>query len=76
MNTNHKLIALGLAFSLLGSVSAFARPTLHFENGHLPYEKTTVTDHFPTTKQSGAAGYAHSPSTNSDRHWPGDMILG
>jgi hypothetical protein len=76
MNINHKLIALGLAFSLLGSVSAFARPTLHFENGHLRYEKTTVTDHFPTTKQSGAAGYAHSPSTNSDRQWPGDMILG
>jgi hypothetical protein len=76
MNINHKLIALGLAFSLLGSASAFARPTPHFENGHLSYEKRTVTDHFPITKQSGAASYAHSPSTNSDREWPGDMILG
>jgi hypothetical protein len=76
MNINHKLIALGLAFSLLGSASAFARPTLHFEKGARSYERRTVTDHFPITKQSGAAGYGHSPSTNSDREWPGDMILG
>jgi hypothetical protein len=76
MNINRKLMALGLAFSLLGATSAFARPTPHFENSRLSYQKKTVTDHFPATKQSGAAGNAHSPSTNSDREWPGDMILG
>ncbi|MCU1250971.1 MAG: hypothetical protein JWQ49_4000, partial [Edaphobacter sp.] len=54
MNINHKLIALGLAFSLLGSASAFARPTPHFEKGDRSYERRTVTDHFPITKQSGA----------------------
>ena len=76
MSISHKLMALGLAFGLLGSTCAFARPTPHFENSRLSYQKKTVTNHFPTTKQSGAAGNAHSPSTNSDREWPGDMILG
>lgn len=33
MNISHKLITLGLAFSLLGSTCAFARPMRHFENG-------------------------------------------
>lgn len=76
MNTNHKLMALGLAFILLGSTSAFARSTLHFENGNQSYEKRTITGHVPITKRSGATGYAHRSSTNSDREWPGDMILG
>ena len=76
MNINHKLVALGLAFSLLGSTSAFARSTPHFENGNHSYEQRTITGHVPMTKQSGAAGYVHTPSTNSDREWPGDMILG
>jgi hypothetical protein len=75
MNINHKLMALGLAFSLLGSTSAFARPTPLFENGHLSYEQGAVTGHVPTTRQSGAAGYADRPSTNSDGDWPGNMIL-
>lgn len=39
MNISHKLITLGLAFSLLGSTSAFARPTPDFENGGLSYKK-------------------------------------
>ena len=35
MNISHKLITLGLVFGLIGSTSAFARPTPHFENGSL-----------------------------------------
>jgi hypothetical protein len=76
MNINHKLMALGLAFSLLGSTTAFARSTLHFENGNHSYDKSTIKGHVLTAGQSGATGYAHRPSTNSDREWPGDMILG
>jgi hypothetical protein len=56
MNVNHKLITLALAFSLLGSTCAFARPTLHFEDGHLSHEKKTVASHVPTAKRSGATG--------------------
>jgi hypothetical protein len=74
MNINHKLMALGLAFCLFGSTSAFARSTLHFDNHS--YEKRTIPGHVLTTIQPGATGYAHRPSTNSDREWPGDMILG
>jgi hypothetical protein len=73
MNISHKLITLGLAFSLLGSTCALATPAPHFENGYLSYKKAS---HVPTAKTSGATGYAGSPSTNSDRDWPGDMILG
>jgi hypothetical protein len=73
MNISHKLITLGLAFSLFGSTCALARPAPHFENGYLSYKKAS---HVPTAKTSGATGYAGSPSTNSDRDWPGDMILG
>jgi hypothetical protein len=73
MNISHKLITLGLAFSLLGSTCALARPTPHFENGHLSYEKAS---HLPTAKTSGATAHAGRSSTNSDRNWPGDMILG
>jgi hypothetical protein len=72
MNISHKLITLGLAFSILGSTCALARPTPHFENGYLSYEKAS---HVPTAKISGATARAGRPSTNSDRDWPGDMIL-
>jgi hypothetical protein len=75
MNINHKLMALGLAFSLLGSTSAFARPTQHFENGYLSYEQGAVIGHIPTTTQAGATDDARRPSTNSDGEWPGNMIL-
>jgi hypothetical protein len=77
MNISHKLITLGLAFSLLGSTSAFARPTPHFENGFPSYEKRTATGHAPTTKTSGATGYARRLPANADKDdWPADMILG
>jgi hypothetical protein len=76
MNIRHELITLGLAFSLLGSTSAFARPTLHFENGGLSYEKKTVASHVPTTKAFGATDYARPPSANADKDgWPADMLL-
>ncbi len=76
MNISHKLIAVGLAFSLLGSTSAFARPTLHFENGGLSYEKKTLASHVPTAKAFGATGYARRPSANTDKDdWPADMLL-
>ena len=42
MDEHQKSITLGLAFSLLGSTCAFARPMPHFENGCLSYEKKTV----------------------------------
>jgi hypothetical protein len=77
MIISHKLIALGLAFGLLGSTCAFARPTPHFENGvasHAAVEngiasRATMTDarHFQTAKKLSA---------NADRDgWPADMIL-
>jgi hypothetical protein len=44
MNISQKLITLGLAFSLLGSTRAFARPMPHFENGCLSYEKKDGRD--------------------------------
>jgi len=47
MNISHKLITLGLAFSLLGSTSAFAGDAA-FENGGLSYEKKTLASHVPT----------------------------
>src|SRR5258705_4178520 len=61
MRINHKLIALGLAFSLLGSPCAFARPMPHFENGGLSHEKKTVESHVPA-RPFGATGCAHQPS--------------
>ena len=76
MNISHTLIALGLAFSLLGSTSAFARPTLHFENGGLSHEKKMVASHVPTAKAFGATGYARRPSANTDKDdWSADMLL-
>ena len=77
MNISHKLIALGLAFSLLGSTSAFARPTPHFENDSLSYKKKTVESHVPTASTSGATGYARRPSANTIKDdWPNNMLLG
>jgi hypothetical protein len=73
MNISQKLITLGLAFSLLGSTCAFARPMPHFENGCLSYEKKTVASHVPTAK---AFGYAGRPSANTVKEdWPANMIL-
>lgn len=77
MMISHKLITLGLAFSLLGSTCAFARPTPHFENGRLSHEKKTVASHVPTARTSGATGYARRPSANTVKDdWPANMILG
>jgi len=77
MNISHKLITLGLAFSLLGSTSAFARPTPCFENGCLSYKKKTVESHVPTAKTSGAAGFVRRPSANTIKDdWPNNMLLG
>jgi hypothetical protein len=74
MNISHKLITLGLAFSLLDSSSAFARPMLHFESCCLSYEKRTATGHVPTTKTSGATRYARRPSANTvEDDWPTNM---
>ena len=76
MNISHKLITLGLAFSLLGSTSAFARPTLHFENGGLSCKKRTVASHLPTANAFGATGYVRPPSANADKDgWPANMLL-
>jgi hypothetical protein len=62
MNISHKLITLGLALSLFGCTSAFARPTPHFENGR---SQKMIESHVPTAKTSDATGYARRPSTNS-----------
>ncbi len=76
MRINHKLMALGLAFSLLGSPCAFARPMPHFENGGLSHEKRTVESHVPTANAFGAAHYARHPSADTMKdNWPNNMIL-
>ncbi len=75
MNISHKLITLSLAFSLLGSTCAFARPIRHFENGFLSHKKRAITSPVPTAKTSGATGYARRPSANADKDgWPADML--
>jgi hypothetical protein len=63
MNISHKLVTLGLAFSLLGGTAAFARPAPNFENGHL--SKKTVESHVPTAKTSGVKD-----------DWPNNMLPG
>lgn len=75
MDINHKLMALGVAFSLLGTTSAFARPTPHYANACRSYELRTDTGHVPTTEQSGATGCHPSASAVKD-DWPAEMILG
>jgi hypothetical protein len=73
MDISHKLIAVGLAFSLLGSTSAFARPTPHFENG--PLSQKMIESHVPTAKTSHAYGYARRPSTGAVKDdWPANML--
>jgi hypothetical protein len=73
MNISHKLITLGLAFGLIGSTSAFARPTPHFENGSL--SQKTVERHVPTARTFGATGYAGRSSTNAVKDdWPANML--
>ena len=75
MNIRHKLITLGLAFSLLGSTAAFARPTPNFENGSL--SQKTVESHVPTAKTFGMTGYAGRPSANTVKDdWPNNMLPG
>ena len=77
MIISHKLITLGLAFSLLGSTCALARPTPHFENDRLSHEKKTVASHVPTAKTSDATGHARRPSAHTVKDdWPANMILG
>jgi hypothetical protein len=67
MIISQRLIVLGLAFSLLGSTCAFAKP--------MP-GKESVTSHFPTAKTSDATGYARRPSANTVKDdWPANMIL-
>jgi hypothetical protein len=76
MNLSRKLITLGLAFSLLGSTSAFAKPTPHFENGFLSYKENTVESPVPAARTSGAIGYAGRPSANTVKdNWPNNMLL-
>ena len=72
MNVSHKLMALGLAFSVFGGTCAFARPTLHSENLRLSHKAHTIETHVPTAGTPGAAGYAGSPpSTNAVKDdWP------
>ena len=75
MNISHKLITLGLALSLLGSTSAFARPTPHFENGCLSCKKESVES--PTAKTSGSPASARRPPASTMKDdWPDNMILG
>jgi len=62
MNISHKLITLGLAFSLLGSNPRSPSTMRHFENGGLSYEKKTLASHVPTANAFGATGYARPPS--------------
>jgi hypothetical protein len=66
MNISHRLIRLGLAFSLLGSTAAFAKPT-----------PNTVESHVPIPKTSGVTGYASRPSANTVKDdWPNNMLPG
>jgi hypothetical protein len=77
MKMSHKLIMLGLAFGLLGSTGAFAKPAPYFENGRLSHEHKAVTDHVPATGIPGVTGYARPPSSHAVKDdWPSDMILG
>jgi hypothetical protein len=76
MKMSHKLITLGLAFGLLGSTCAFAKPAPYFENDRLSHEEKAITGHVPATEISGATGYARLPSANAVKDdWPSDMIL-
>jgi hypothetical protein len=72
MKMNHKVITLGLAFSLLGTTGAFAKPSPYLENRGL-----AVTRHVPTAETSGTTGYLHAPAAHAVHDdWPSDMLLG
>jgi hypothetical protein len=74
MNISHKLITLGLAFSLLGSTWRVRKADAAFRNGGLSCGKRTVASHFPTANAFGATHYARPPSANADKDgWPADM---
>lgn len=76
MNISHKLMTLGLAFSLLGSTGAFAKPSPYFENGRLSHEDRAVTQHVPVTEIPGVTGYARPSSAHAAKDdWPSDMLL-
>ncbi len=76
MIISHKLIMLSLAFGLLGSTCAFARPTPHLENGYRSYEKEMLESHVPTAQKFGATGYARLPSAHAVKDdWPAEMLL-
>jgi hypothetical protein len=77
MKMNHKVITLGLAFGLLGSTGAFAKPSPYFENRGLSHEESTVTRHVPTAETSGTTGYLRAPAAHAVHDdWPSDMLLG
>ena len=61
MKMNHRLVALGLAFGLLGTTAAFAKPSPYPEHFGLPHEERTVTGHV-TTAETSMTGYVHAPS--------------
>jgi hypothetical protein len=68
MTITHRLIALGLAFGLLGSTCAFAKPTP---------EREPAASHFRTAKTPDTSGYVHrSPDNPVKDNWPARMILG
>jgi hypothetical protein len=76
MKMSHKLITLGLAFGLLGSTCAFAKPSPYFENDRLSHEEKAVMGHVPATAIPGATGYARPPSAHAVKDdWPSDMLL-
>jgi hypothetical protein len=68
---------LGLAFGLLGTTGAFARPSPYLENRGLSHQESTVTRHVPAAETSGTIGYLHAPSAHAVQDdWPSDMLLG
>jgi hypothetical protein len=77
MKTNQRLIALSLAFGLLGTTCAFAKPSQCFENGRLSHEQSTVTRPVPSAATSGMTGYMHAPAAHAVQDdWPSNMLLG
>jgi hypothetical protein len=74
MKISHKMITLGLAFSLFGSTCALARPMPHFKNGDLSYENPMAMNH-GSRMTSAASDHARPPSHAVQDDWPADMIL-
>jgi hypothetical protein len=72
MRISYKLIMLGLAFGLLGSAGASAKPMPHFHNLYLWHGRSTVARHVPTPRTDGTTGYARDPDKDG---WPANMIL-